>query len=81
MRKKSEAYWKQKLTPEQYRILRERGTETPFTGALLRHKDTGIYPCAACGTPLAYRPKGSLARAADGVNVDDTYEAWSPENA
>lgn len=33
------------------------------------------------GTPLAYRPKGSLARAADDVKVDDTYEAWSPENA
>lgn len=52
MKGKDEHYWREKLTPEQYKILREKGTETPFTGALLRNKDTGVYTCAACGTPL-----------------------------
>jgi peptide-methionine (R)-S-oxide reductase len=41
--------WKQKLTPEQYRVLREKGTEAPFTGKLLHNKDGGDYTCAACG--------------------------------
>lgn len=44
--------WKVKLTPEQYRILREKGTEAPFTGKLLNNKGTGMYQCAACHTPL-----------------------------
>ncbi len=41
--------WKQKLTPEQYHILREKGTERPFTGKLLNEKGTGDFVCAACG--------------------------------
>jgi peptide-methionine (R)-S-oxide reductase len=41
--------WKKKLTPEQYRILRQKGTEMPFTGALLHNDDNGDYVCAACG--------------------------------
>ena len=41
--------WKDKLTPEQYHILREKGTETPFTGKLLHNDKTGNYMCAACG--------------------------------
>ena len=41
--------WKSKLTPEQYRILREKDTEAPFTGALLHEKRDGDYLCAACG--------------------------------
>lgn len=44
--------WKQKLTPEQYRVLREKGTEAPFTGKLLNEKRTGNYTCAACGALL-----------------------------
>ena len=44
--------WKSKLTPEQYYILREKGTERPFTGALLMNKDKGIYNCAGCGSEL-----------------------------
>lgn len=43
---------KKKLTPEQYRILREKGTETPFTGKYLHHKEKGMYTCAACGAEL-----------------------------
>lgn len=41
--------WKDKLTPEQYHILREKGTEMPGTGALLHNDKTGDYTCAACG--------------------------------
>jgi len=47
-----EAHWKEKLTPEQYRILREKGTERPFTGDLLYSKDKGNFTCAACGNTL-----------------------------
>lgn len=50
--KKSEAEWKQDLTPEQYRILREKGTERAFTGEYYKTKDKGIYRCAACGEEL-----------------------------
>lgn len=46
----SEDEWKRKLTPEQYDILREKGTEAPFSGKLLYEKGTGDYVCAACGT-------------------------------
>ena len=48
----SEAEWRAKLTPEQYRILREAGTEPPFSGALLDLKEEGEFLCAACGEPL-----------------------------
>ncbi|HIJ10725.1 TPA: peptide-methionine (R)-S-oxide reductase MsrB [Candidatus Woesearchaeota archaeon] len=44
--------WKTKLTPEQYRILREKGTEMPGTGKLLHNKKSGMYTCAGCGTDL-----------------------------
>lgn len=44
--------WKEKLTPEQYHVLREKGTEKPFTGKLLKNKDKGNYVCAACGNKL-----------------------------
>ena len=41
-----------KLTPEQYHVLREKGTETPFTGKFNNHKESGMYTCAACGAEL-----------------------------
>jgi peptide-methionine (R)-S-oxide reductase len=45
----TEDAWKKKLTPEQYHILREKGTEAPGTGALLHNDKAGNYVCAACG--------------------------------
>jgi peptide-methionine (R)-S-oxide reductase len=50
--KKSEQEWRSELTAEQYRIMREKGTEPPFTGEYVNEKSSGIYRCAACGTPL-----------------------------
>lgn len=44
--------WKKVLTAEQYRILRKKGTEPPFTGKYLENKEDGTYVCAACGNPL-----------------------------
>lgn len=49
---KSDADWKQELTPEQYKILREKGTEPAFTGALLDNHEDGMYHCGACNAAL-----------------------------
>lgn len=80
--KKSEAEWKQELTPEQYRILREKGTEPAFTGKYWDNHEQGVYYCAAChqklftsdtkfesgtGWPSFYKP---VSQAAIAINVD-----------
>jgi peptide-methionine (R)-S-oxide reductase len=49
---KSEQEWRELLTPEQYAVLRQAGTERPGTGALLHNKTDGTYRCAACGNEL-----------------------------
>ncbi len=56
--------WKSKLTPEQYKVLREKGTETPGTGKFLNHNEKGMYICAACGTEL--------------FSSDDKYDSTEP---
>lgn len=50
--RKTEAEWRRELTPERYHVLRERGTERPFTGEYAHTKDRGVYRCAACGQEL-----------------------------
>jgi peptide-methionine (R)-S-oxide reductase len=50
--KKSEEEWLAELGPERYRILREAGTERPFTGSLLDERGEGTFVCGACGAPL-----------------------------
>ncbi len=49
---KTDEEWRKELTPEQYRVLREKGTERPFTGELLENHERGTFKCAGCGKEL-----------------------------
>lgn len=49
---KTDEEWKDELSPEEYRILREKGTDAPFSGEYVSEKHAGVYVCRACGTPL-----------------------------
>jgi peptide-methionine (R)-S-oxide reductase len=50
--RKSEEEWKKELTPEQYQVCRQKGTERAFTGEYWNSKEKGMYQCAACGNEL-----------------------------
>ena len=50
--RKTEEEWRKLLTPEQFHVMREKGTERAFTGALLENHDDGMYHCGACNAPL-----------------------------
>ena len=49
---RTEAEWRALLTPEQYHVMREKGTERAFTGQLVNNHEDGVYHCAACNAPL-----------------------------
>src|ERR1041384_378393 len=74
-RSKSEEQWRKLLTPEQFRIAREAGTERPFTGKYWNSKTKGTYQCACCGQPL-FR---SETKFESGTGWPSFWEPISPE--
>ena len=50
--RKTEAEWRELLTPEQFHVMREKGTDRPFAGGLVDNHEDGVYHCAACNAPL-----------------------------
>ncbi|MHC5038864.1 MAG: peptide-methionine (R)-S-oxide reductase MsrB [Planctomycetota bacterium] len=73
---KTEEEWKEQLTPEQYRVTREKGTEKPFTGEYWDKIDTGLYRCVCCGLEL-FR---SAAKYDAGCGWPSFYEVIDEEN-
>jgi len=72
----SEKEWKKRLTPEQYKVMREKGTEKAFCGELWDNKESGTYVCAACGLPLF----SSETKYETGTGWPSFYEPIKPEN-
>lgn len=52
LKNQPDSYWREKLTPEQYKVVRQKATERPFTGALYNNHAKGMYQCVACGQDL-----------------------------
>jgi peptide-methionine (R)-S-oxide reductase len=73
---KSEKEWKQELTPEQFHVCREKGTEPPFTGEYTHTKDKGVYKCVACGIELF----DSSTKFDSGTGWPSFYQPTDPES-
>lgn len=73
---KSEDQWKKELTEEEYRILREQGTERAFSGEYYDHKEDGVYRCAGCHQPLF----SSDTKYESGTGWPSFYQAVDKEN-
>ncbi|GAB3900555.1 peptide-methionine (R)-S-oxide reductase MsrB [Larkinella knui] len=73
---KTNAEWKKILTPQQYNVLREQGTERPFTSPLVDNHEKGIFKCAACKTPLF----SSDTKFESGTGWPSFYKSLSKEN-
>lgn len=73
---KTDAEWRQQLTPEQYEIARGKGTEHPFCGAFYDHKKPGVYSCVCCGLPLF----NAKAKFDSGTGWPSFFEAVNEEN-
>ena len=74
--RKTEEEWRRELTPEQYRVTREHGTERAFTGEYWDTKDEGVYRCVGCGTPLF----GSETKFDSGTGWPSFYEPLDERN-
>lgn len=72
----SEDNWEKKLTKEQYQVLREKGTERPFTGKLWNKHDDGVYKCAGCGANLF----SSETKFESGTGWPSFYDVMNNEN-
>ncbi len=73
---KTEAEWRRQLTPEQYRITRQKGTERACSGALDQHKEPGLYRCVCCDLPLFT----SDAKFDSGTGWPSFFQPVAPEN-
>ena len=73
---RSDAEWRARLTPEQYRIARSKGTERPFCGTLLDNKRDGVYVCVGCDLPLF----GSGAKFNSRTGWPSFFQPIAPEN-
>jgi peptide-methionine (R)-S-oxide reductase len=73
---KPDSYWKEKLTPEQYKVCRRKGTEPAFCGAFFDHKKPGFYRCVCCGLELFE----SDAKFDSGTGWPSFFKPLKPEN-